>query len=104
MNPEISTFFDHETFTATHVVIDPVSLSCAIIDSVLDFDPAAGRTSTLNADAIIAFVEGRGLSVQWIIETHAHADHLSAAPYLKQRLGGKTAIGEHIRDVQRPRA
>jgi len=100
MNPEISTFFDHETFTASHVVIDPASLSCAIIDSVLDFDPAAGRTSTLNADAIIAFVEGRGLTVQWIIETHAHADHLSAAPYLKQRLGGKTAIGEHIRDVQ----
>ena len=82
------------------MVIDPVSLSCAIIDSVLDFDPAAGRTSTLNADAIIAFVEGRGLTVQWIIDTHAHADHLSAAHYLKLRLGGKTAIGEHIRDVQ----
>jgi glyoxylase-like metal-dependent hydrolase (beta-lactamase superfamily II) len=100
MNPEIRTFFDRETFTASHVVIDPVSLSCAIIDSVLDFDPAAGRTSTRNADAIVAFVEGRGLRVQWILETHAHADHLSAAPYLKQRLGGKIAIGEHIRDVQ----
>ncbi len=100
MNPEISTFFDQETFTASHVVIDPMSLSCAVIDSVLDFDPAAGRTSTRNADAIIAFVEGRGLTVQWILETHAHADHLSAAPYLKQRLGGKIAIGEHILDVQ----
>ena len=100
MNPEIRTFFDRETFTASHVVIDPVSLCCAIIDSVLDFDPAAGRTSTRNADAVIAFVEGRGLTVQWILETHAHADHLSAAPYLKQRLGGKIAIGEHIRDVQ----
>ncbi|HOY77612.1 MAG TPA: MBL fold metallo-hydrolase [Hyphomonadaceae bacterium] len=100
MNPEIRTFFDRETFTASHVVIDPVSLSCAIIDSVLDFDPAAGRTSTRNADDIIEYVEGRGLNVQWILETHAHADHLSAAPYLKQRLGGQTAIGEHIRDVQ----
>ncbi|MEQ1609055.1 MAG: MBL fold metallo-hydrolase [Hyphomonadaceae bacterium] len=100
MNPEIRTFFDHETFTASHVVFDPVSLSCAIIDSVLDFDPAAGRTSTRNADDIVAFVEGRGLTVQWILETHAHADHLSAAPYLKQRLGGQIAIGEQIREVQ----
>ncbi len=100
MNPEIKTFFDHETFTASHVVIDPMSLSCAIIDSVLDFDPAAGRTSTRNADDIVAFVEGRGLKVQWILETHAHADHLSAAPYLKERLGGRIGIGEHIREVQ----
>ena len=100
MNPEIKTFFDHETFTASHVVIDPMSLSCAIIDSVLDFYPAAGRTSTRNADDIVAFVEGRGLTVQWILETHAHADHLSAAPYLKERLGGRIGIGEHIREVQ----
>ena len=100
MNPEIRTFFDQETFTASHVVIDPVSLSCAIIDSVLDFDPAAGRTSTRNADDIVNFVAARGLSVQWILETHAHADHLSAAPYLKERLGGRIGIGEHIRDVQ----
>ena len=100
MNPEIKTFFDHETFTASHVVIDPMSLSCAIIDSVLDFDLAAGRTSTRNADDIVAFVEGRGLTVQWILETHAHADHLSAAPYLKERLGGRIGIGEHIREVQ----
>ena len=100
MNPEIRTFFDRETFTASHVVIDPATPSCAIIDSVLDFDPAAGRTSTKNADDIIAYIEGRGLPVQWILETHAHADHLSAAPYLKQRLGGQIGIGEHIRDVQ----
>lgn len=100
MKPEIRTFFDRETFTASHVVIDPATLSCAIIDSVLDFDPAAGRTSTKNADDIVAFVEERGLTVQWILETHAHADHLSAAPYLKQRLGGKIGIGEHIREVQ----
>lgn len=100
MKPEIRTFFDRETFTASHVVIDPATLSCAIIDSVLDFDPAAGRTSTKNADDIVAFVEERGLTVQWVLETHAHADHLSAAPYLKQRLGGKIGIGEHIREVQ----
>ena len=101
MNPEIRTFFDHETFTASHVVIDPVSLSCAIIDSVLDFDPAAGRTSTRNADDIISFVEGRGLTVQWILETHAHADHMSAAQYLRAQLGGKIAIGAAITQVQK---
>ena len=100
MNLEIKTFFDHETFTASHIVIDLMSLSCAIIDSVLDFDPASGRTSTRNADAIIAFVETRELCVRWILETHAHADHLSAAQYLKDRLGGRVGIGEYIRDVQ----
>jgi glyoxylase-like metal-dependent hydrolase (beta-lactamase superfamily II) len=100
MNPEIKTFFDSETFTASHVVIDPATFRCAIIDSVLDFDPAAGRTSTKNADDIIAYVRERGLSVQWILETHAHADHLSAAPYLKEQLGGQIGIGEHIRIVQ----
>ncbi len=100
MKPEVRTFFDRETFTASHVVIDPATLSCAIVDSVLDFDPAAGRTSTNNADDIVAYVEERGLTVQWILETHAHADHLSAAAYLKQRLGGQVGIGEHIREVQ----
>lgn len=100
MKPEIKTFFDRGTFTASHVVIDPATRSCAIIDSVLDFDPAAGRTSTRNADDIVAYVKARGLSVQWILETHAHADHLSAAPYLKKRLGGQIGIGEHIREVQ----
>ncbi len=100
MKPEIKTFFDRETFTATHVVIDPATLQCAIVDPVLDFDPAAGRTSTKNADDVVALVRERGLKVQWVLETHAHADHLSAAPYLKERLGGKVGIGEHIRTVQ----
>lgn len=100
MNPDVTTFFDRETFTASHVIVDPSTSACAIVDSVLDFDPAAGRTSTKNADEIIAFVEAERLKVQWILETHAHADHLSAAPYLKQRLGGQIAIGEHIRDLQ----
>lgn len=100
MNPDVTTFFDRETFTASHVVVDPSTSACAIVDSVLDFDPAAGRTSTKSADEIIAFVEAERLKVQWILETHAHADHLSAAPYIKQRLGGQIAIGEHIRDVQ----
>lgn len=100
MKPEIKTFFDPETFTASHLVIDPDTLSCAIIDSVLDFDPAAGRTSSQNADDIIRYVTDRGLSVEWILETHAHADHLTAASYLKARLGGRIGIGEHIRDVQ----
>jgi len=100
MNPDVTTFFDRETFTASHVIVDPATLACAIVDSVMDFDPAAGRTSTKNADDIIAFVKATGLRVEWILETHAHADHLSAAPYLKQRLGGQIGIGEHIRDVQ----
>lgn len=100
MKPEIKTFFDPETFTASHLVIDPDTLSCAIIDSVLDFDPAAGRTSSQNADDIIRYVTDRGLGVEWILETHAHADHLTAASYLKARLGGRIGIGEHIRDVQ----
>lgn len=100
MNPDVTTFFDRETFTASHVIVDPATLACAIVDSVMDFDPAAGRTSTKNADEIIAFVKARGLRVEWILETHAHADHLSAAPYLKEHVGGKIGIGEHIRDVQ----
>lgn len=100
MNPDVTTFFDRETFTASHVIVDPATLACAIVDSVMDFDPAAGRTSTKNADEIVAFVKARGLRVEWILETHAHADHLSAAPYLKEHVGGKIGIGEHIRDVQ----
>lgn len=100
MNPDVTTFFDRETFTASHLIVDPATLACAIVDSVMDFDPAAGRTSTKNADEIIAFVKAKGLCVEWILETHAHADHLSAAPYLKEHVGGKIGIGEHIRDVQ----
>jgi glyoxylase-like metal-dependent hydrolase (beta-lactamase superfamily II) len=98
--PIIETFFDEATFTASHVVHDPVTKAAAIVDSVLDFDQASGRTSFNSADAIIDYVEKEGLKVEWLLETHAHADHLSAAPYLQQRLGGKIAIGEHIRAVQ----
>lgn len=98
--PLVRTFFDEATFTASHVVFDPATLKAAIIDSVLDFDPAAGRTSHDSADAIIAFVRAEGLSVEWLLETHAHADHLSAAPYLQQQLGGQLAIGRAITTVQ----
>ena len=96
----VRSFFDAATFTASHVVYDARTRQAAIIDSVLDFDPASGRTSTSSADEIIAFVETEGLTVAWLLETHAHADHLSAAPYLQQRLGGMLAIGRAITTVQ----
>ena len=102
-NPDrlvVKTFFDEPTFTASYVVHDPATHKAAIIDSVCDFDQPSGRTSFASADAIIAYVETTGLSVDWILETHAHADHLSAAPYLKDKLGGKIAIGEKIKAVQ----
>ncbi|MFA7429057.1 MAG: MBL fold metallo-hydrolase [Rhodospirillaceae bacterium] len=99
--PTVTTFFDEDTNTATYVVSDPATLRCAIIDSVLDFDPKSGRTSTTSADAVIAHVRGAGLTVDWLLETHIHADHLTAAPYLQSHLGGKTAIGEHISTVQK---
>lgn len=98
--PQVTTFFHEPTFTAIHVVADPATKRAAIIDSVLDFDEKAGRTSTGAADEIVAFVEREGLSVDWLLETHAHADHLSAAPYLQDRLGGKLAIGAGITTVQ----
>ncbi|GHD03980.1 MBL fold metallo-hydrolase [Novosphingobium pokkalii] len=97
---QIATFFDEATFTATHVVSDPATGKAAIIDSVLDFDPASGRASTAHADQVIAHVHEAGLCVEWLLETHAHADHLSAAPYLQGHLGGKIAIGRHILTVQ----
>lgn len=100
MHPEVQAFFDEPTFTVSYVLKDPQSNACAIIDSVLDYDPASGRTSTAPAEAIAAYVEGQNLRVEWILETHAHADHLSAAPYLKQRLGGRTGIGVNITIVQ----
>lgn len=99
--PNIQSFFDDATFTVTHVVSDPATKACAIIDSVLDFEPNSGRTHTDSADAVIAFVKDQGLTVQWILETHAHADHFSAAPYLHEQLGGKIAIGAHIPDIQK---
>jgi len=98
--PLVETFFDEETFTASHVVYDPVAKRAAIVDSVLDFDQPSGRTSTANADAVIAFVEKVGLTVDYLLETHAHADHLSAAPYLQEKLGGKLVIGSDILTVQ----
>lgn len=98
--PEVRTFFDEATFTATHVVHDPKTRRAAIVDSVLDFDAAAGRTDTRSADAIVRHVEEAGLTVDWLLETHAHADHLSAAPHLQDRLGGRLAIGRSIVTVQ----
>jgi len=100
MEPDVRAFFDPATWTLTYVVKDPKSASCAIIDSVLDYDAASGRTKTDSADQVIRIVESEGLSVQWIVETHVHADHLSAAPYLHNQLGGKIGIGTHITDVQ----
>ena len=98
--PVIKSFFDGPTYTVTYVVHDPETGRAAIIDSVWDFDPASGRTSFASADAVIAYVQEKALTVDWLLETHAHADHLSAAPYLQQQLGGKIAIGEHIVAVQ----
>jgi glyoxylase-like metal-dependent hydrolase (beta-lactamase superfamily II) len=98
--PQVTSFFHEPTFTACHVVSDPDTRRAAIIDSVLDFDHSSGRTSTEAADEIVAFVESNGLSVDWLLETHAHADHLSAAPYLQEKLGGKIAIGREIITVQ----
>ena len=99
-HPEVTPFFDEATNTITFVVKDPDSNACAIIDSVLDLDYAAGRTGTASADAVIAFVRKTGLEVQWILESHVHADHLSAAPYLQEKLGGKIGIGDRITVVQ----
>jgi glyoxylase-like metal-dependent hydrolase (beta-lactamase superfamily II) len=98
--PKVTTFFHEPTFTATHVVADPATRRAAIIDSVLDFDEKAGRTSTRAADDIVAFVEREALTIDWLLETHAHADHLSAAPYLQEKLGGTLAIGARITIVQ----
>lgn len=98
--PKIKTFFDEPTFTATHVVNDPATKRAAIIDSVMDFDQAAGRTSHGTADTVIAYVREQNLIVDWLLETHAHADHLSDAPYLQQQLGGTLVIGREIVTVQ----
>ena len=98
--PRVVSFFDPDTYTGTHVVIDEGSQHCAIVDCVLDYDPKSGMTATASADALIAWVRGEGLTVDWILETHVHADHLSAAPYLQEALGGKTAIGSAVTVVQ----
>lgn len=100
VRPEVTAFFDEPTNTVSYVVKDPGSNACAIIDSVMDIDYAAGRIAYESADEIIAFVERRGLTVEWLIETHVHADHLSGAPYLQGKLGGKIGIGNQITAVQ----
>lgn len=100
VKPEVKGFFDPATYTISYVISDPATRAAAVIDSVLDYDPKSGRTKTTSADAIIDFVTSNRLKVQWILETHAHADHLTAAPYLKEKLGGRIGIGAHIKDVQ----
>jgi glyoxylase-like metal-dependent hydrolase (beta-lactamase superfamily II) len=100
MTPNVKAFFDEATNTVSYVVSEPQGRTCAIIDSVLDYDAASGRTDTRSADAIIAWVKETGLEVAWILESHVHADHLSAAPYLQEALGGKIGIGANITIVQ----
>ena len=98
--PTVRAFFDEATYTASYVVRDPASKKAAIIDSVLDYDPASGRTSTESADKVLKYVRQQDLEIEWLLETHAHADHLTAAPYLQYKLGGKIAIGREITKVQ----
>lgn len=100
MKPEVKMFFDEPTNTFSYVVTDPATKKCALVDSVLEYAPNSGRTTKVGADAIIAYVKENGLEVEWILETHVHADHLSAAPYLQEQLGGKLAIGDQITVVQ----
>ena len=98
--PEVKAFFDEDTCTVSYVVKDPASEACAVIDSVLDYDPASGRTNKGSADKVIEYIKQEGLRVDWVLETHVHADHMSAAPYIQHQLGGKIAIGENITVVQ----
>lgn len=98
---QVEGFFDESTSTVSYIVLDQATMQCAIVDSVLDYDPKSGRTSHASADKLIARVRALGATVQWLLETHVHADHLSAAPYLKQALGGRIGIGQHITTVQK---
>jgi len=100
MSPDVTAFFDDATNTVSYIVRDPAGRNCAVVDSVLDFDYASGRTDTASADAVIAFIRDNGLELAWILESHVHADHLSAAPYIQQQLGGKIGIGQNITMVQ----
>jgi glyoxylase-like metal-dependent hydrolase (beta-lactamase superfamily II) len=100
MHPDVEAFFDEATNTITYLVADPQGSACAVIDSVLDFDYASGRTDTRSADAVIARIRTRGLRLEWVLETHVHADHLSAAPYIQEALGGRIGIGAQITAVQ----
>jgi glyoxylase-like metal-dependent hydrolase (beta-lactamase superfamily II) len=101
MKPEVTSFFDEPTNTVTYIVADPETKEAAIVDPVLDFDQPSGRTSTESADEVMRVFKEKGLTLTWILETHAHADHLSAAPYIKEQMGGRIAIGTHIKDVQK---
>lgn len=100
VKPNVEAFFDSATNTISYVVSDPASDACAVVDSVMDIDYAAGRITFENADKIIAYIEQNGLKLEWLIETHVHADHLSAAPYIQERLGGKIGVGEKITVIQ----
>ena len=100
MRPQVTGFFDEATYTISYVVAEPDGNRCAVVDPVLDYDPKSGRTATQSADRLIEFLRVENLKVEWILETHAHADHLTAAPYLQEKVGGKIAIGEHIKAVQ----
>ncbi|PVH30802.1 MBL fold metallo-hydrolase [Pararhodobacter oceanensis] len=100
MKPEVFGFFDEATNTITYVVRDPSSAKCAVVDSVLDFDYASGRTDTRSADVVIEFIQEKGFEVEWLLESHVHADHLSAAPYIQEKTGGKIGIGQKITEVQ----
>ena len=100
-NPVVTSFFDEPTNTVTYIVADPKTKACAIVDSVLDYDASSGATTTESADELIAFIKDEGLKLEYILETHAHADHFSAAPYLQEQLGGIIGIGRHINDVQK---
>ncbi|MCH2240731.1 MAG: MBL fold metallo-hydrolase [Aquabacterium sp.] len=99
--PDVQAFFDPQTWTVSYVVADPATRTAAVIDPVLDYDFKSGHTATTSADRILAHLREHGLSLQWILETHAHADHLSGAHYIRQHAGGRIAIGQHIRTVQR---
>lgn len=100
IQPEVTPFFDPQSNTFSYVVREPHGPACAIIDPVMEFDPAAGRLTYDSADQMIGFIREHGLSLEWIIETHVHADHLSGAPYIQDQLGGKIGIGEHVQEVQ----
>lgn len=97
--PDVKGFFDNATNTISYVVTDPETKVCAVIDSLLDYEPASGRTSTESAEKIVEYIKSNGLTVDWIIDTHVHADHLTASPFIKEQLGGRTGIGEHIATV-----
>ncbi len=100
VSPKVESFFDPATHTVTHCVMDPGSRVCAVIDPVLDYDPKSGKTNTASADAVIAFIKKQERQLEWLLETHVHADHITAAPYIKAQLGGRIGIGDRISEVQ----